>query len=119
MSGGYTYGRVRGTIVEAPRIDRKSNGPDSVVIYLMCGHHTPPGGRPHEVRASVRTYKRTHVNAIGMMRKGMTVDACGRLAATAYADHAGGKVWASPLVVIDEDASLGDAGLFVGGMELL
>ncbi len=117
MSGGYTYGRVRGTIVETPRIDRKSNGPDSVVLYLVCGYHTPPNGRPHEIRASVRSYQRRHVDAIGVMHKGMEVEASGRLAATSYAD-ATGKVWASPLLVIDEDASSNDAGLSVEGVEV-
>lgn len=118
MSSGYTYGRVRGIIVEVPRIDRKSNGPDSVVLYLVCGYHTPPNGRPHEIRASVRSYQRRHVDAIGAMNKGMEVEASGRLAATAYADHAGGRVWASPLLVIDEDARPSDAGLAVEGVEV-
>jgi len=112
MTPGFTSGRVYGMIMEPPRIDTKSNGPDSVVLYLMCGYHTPPGGRPHEVRASVRSYKRQHVDAIRTFRRGRMVEASGRLAATSYADSAG-RVWASPLLVLDQDAT--DVELVVEG----
>lgn len=101
---GSATGRIVGMVMELPRVIHKSNGPDSIMIYVTSGIHTPPGGRAHECRHVIRSYLAEHVALADRIKRGDIVEASGRLAATTYTD-ASDRVWATGMVVIDQDAN--------------
>lgn len=101
---GIATARIVGMVMEPPRVIRKSNGPPSIMIYVTSGMHTPPGGKPHECRHVIRSYRAEHVALADRIQRGDIVGAEGRSAATTYAD-ASDRVWASSMVVIDEGAA--------------
>lgn len=110
---GSATARILGMVMEAPRVVRKSNGPDSIMVYVTSGMHTPPGGRAHECRHVIRSYRAEHVALADHLQRGDIVEATGRLAATTYTD-ASDRVWATGMVVIDQD---GNGALSVKGVE--
>jgi hypothetical protein len=111
---GIATGRIVGMVMEPPRVVRKSNGPDSIMVYVTSGMHTPPGGRAHECRHVIRSYRAEHVALADRIQRGDIVEATGRLAATTYTD-ASDRVWATGMVVIDQD---GNGALSLKGVEV-
>jgi hypothetical protein len=101
---GIATARIVGMVMEPPRVIHKSNGPPSIMIYVTSGIHTPPGGRAHECRHVIRSYRAEHVALADRIERGDIVEATGRLAATTYTD-ASDRVWATGMVVIDQDGN--------------
>jgi hypothetical protein len=111
---GSATAHILGMVMEPPRVVRKSNGPPSIMIYVTSGIHTPPGGKPHECRHVIRSYRAEHVAIADRIDRGNIVEATGRLAATSYTD-ASDRVWATGMVVIDQD---GGGALSLKGVEV-